>query len=73
MSKIIVPQVIAPSYDLELKILFNTQSGDTELQVKSSSLKQINQLQLAGILSEHSAAILRQIVSGKLKVVPING
>lgn len=73
MSKIIVPSIVPPAYDLVLTINFNTQTGATELQVKATGLKQINHWQLAGILSEHVTSIIRQIISGKLKVEPING
>lgn len=75
MSKIIVPSpIIVPNpYDLEIHVLFNTRNGNTELRMKSTTLKEINMLQVAGVLSEHASAVLRQLVSGTIKATPING
>jgi hypothetical protein len=77
MSKIVVPNppsIIVPNpYDLEITVLFNTQSGKTEMRLKSTTLKQINLLQVGGVLAEHTAALLRQLSSGKVQAVPING
>jgi hypothetical protein len=77
MSKIIVPRppdIVVPNpYDLEIIIVFNTRNGKTELRMKSSTLKEINMLQVVGILSEHASALLRNMVSGSIKAVPING
>jgi hypothetical protein len=77
MSKIIVPRpdIVVPNpYDLEIHVLFNTRSGKTELRMKSMTLKEINMLQVAGVLSEHATTLLRQLVSGtNIKAEPING
>jgi hypothetical protein len=75
MSKIIVPRpdIIVPNpYDLEIHVLFNTRNGNTELRMKSQTLKQINMLQVAGVLSEHASSLLRQLVSGTVKAIPVN-
>lgn len=70
-SGLIVPKHLA--YDLEIKIMFNTRTGATELQLHTGSqgLKQINTIQIAGVLSEHATSLLRAAVSGNLQVVPI--
>lgn len=68
-SGLIVPQTVA--YDLEIRVFFNTKTGNTEMQLFSESLKEFNTLQIAGVLSEHATAMLRGIVSGALKVVPV--
>lgn len=68
-GKLILPPGV--EYDLEIRIKFNTENGKTELQVHSTALKPVQTLQLVGILAEHSVGLLRGVISGELKVVPV--
>jgi hypothetical protein len=68
-SGLIIPKSIA--YNLEIRIMFNTKTGVTELQLHSETLKEFNTLQIAGVMSEHTTALLRGIVSGSVKATPV--
>lgn len=67
---LVVPQGAA--YDLEITVMFNTKNGNSELRMRSDTLKEFNLLQIAGILSEHATSLLRQLMSGqKIDAVPL--
>ena len=71
-SSLIIPSALP--FDFQITVMFNTRNGNTELRLSSLSVavKQINLLQVAGILSEHSCALLRQLCSGKnVETVPV--
>lgn len=64
MSRIIVPA----SYNVEIKLLFDSNTGQSELQVRNISkvnIVNLTMIQLAGLLIEHASNILRKIASGK--------
>lgn len=70
-SGLIVPAHLA--YDLEIKILFNTKTGATELQLhtKAQTLKEINMVHIAGVLAEHTTGLLRSTITGGMKVIHV--
>lgn len=56
------------NYDVDIVIKYSTLKGQTELQVRNRSKIQLTTLQIAMILSEHCANVLRNLFTGKENV-----
>lgn len=65
-NRIIVP----PNYAVNVTIKYDPTTGATELQVKNTGLKQVSMLQIAALLAEHNASLMRSIIAGTLKMEP---
>lgn len=66
-------RIIAPvtSYDLEIKILFDPRTGNTEMQIRNKGITAVSMLQVAGIIANHQSALINQLITGGLKAVNV--
>lgn len=61
-------QIIVPAkFDVEIRILFDPYNGQTEMQVVNKGSRTVSMLQIAGLVSEHAAGLIKQMVTGELK------
>ena len=68
MSKIINPN----GYQIEVKILFDPVTGQSELQCKNHRPDQpVEMIKLAGLLCHHGSTLLNSCLSGTTKVEPL--
>ena len=63
-NRIIVP----PNYAVQVTLKFDPVTGATEMAVRNTGLKQVSMLQIAALLAEHNASLMRSLVTGTLKV-----
>jgi hypothetical protein len=61
-------RIIVPThYDVEIKILFDPRTGATEMLVRNAGTVPVSMLKVAGLVSEHSAALIKQLVTGEIQ------
>ena len=72
-NRLIIPSALP--FDLKIEIMFNTKNGNTELRLydlTGMNSRQINLMQVAGVLAEHTSSLMRQLMSGKpIETTPI--
>ena len=63
-NRIIVPA----NFTVDIIIRYDPIKGGTELQIRNRSNLQISMFQIAGLLAEHNSQIMRNLLSGKIKI-----
>jgi hypothetical protein len=66
-NRIIVPA----NYTFEVIIKLDPANGQSELQVRNRSNQQISMWQVAGMLAEHTANIMKSLLMGTVKAEPL--
>lgn len=65
-------RIIVPShFSVFVEIKLDPNNGQTELQVRNVSGKNISMLQIAGLLSEHVASVMRGLITGTTEMKPV--
>ena len=64
--------IIPANYTVDVIVKYDPNTGQTELRVHNRGTKQIPLIQLAGLLSEHSAALIKSSLEGKVELTPID-
>ena len=67
-NRIIVPA----NYMIDVVIKFDPSNGRTELQVRNRSNVQFTMWQVAGLLAEHTASLMRSLLQGKIKMQSVS-
>lgn len=66
-NRIIVPA----NYTIELVIRLDPVKGQSELQVRNRTKSNLSMLQVAGLLMEHAANVMRSILAGNVKLTKV--
>ena len=57
-------RIIVPAhFDFEIVIRLDTNNGESDLQLRNRSKKQISMLQVVGMLAEHTAHIMKVLLT----------
>lgn len=66
-------RIINPNtrYTMQITINYDPATGDTEMQVRNRSGVNVSMLQVACLLAEHNATLIRTLVTGTTKLEPV--
>jgi hypothetical protein len=62
--------VVPANYTIEVIIKLDPVNGQSELLVRNRSNVQIGMWQIAGLLAEHTANVMKSLLMGKVKQTP---
>ena len=65
------PLVQPASYPVEIKILFDPRTGNTELQVRNTGMIAVDMIKVAGLLTAHASSVIDSLINRNLKMQPI--
>lgn len=67
-------RIINPNtrYTMQIVIDYDPATGDTQLQVRNRSGLKVSMLQVACLLSEHNATLIRSLVTGTTKMEKVD-
>jgi len=62
--------IIPANYTVEVILKYDPVNGQTELNVRNRSKIQVSMWQVVGLLTEHSASLVRSLLAGKVEMKP---